>query len=252
MTCFDDLSTDLLLNIFNYLTYTEIFQTFFGLKKCFNDAIRDYPIRIDLSKIMNCLNVQQFPLKCRSIVLTGLNLPSFQMKYSYLNLTSLRVVTFKKMDLITLHSFIEKLPMKQLESITVEYFTWHYYPIDAYKQIWSIIMNSINGNCLRYLHLPYHIRYWNIEKNSYYFSNLKYAILDYISVSQMLTFMSYSPNLHRFNAFIDGPNKDIFRYIIILSKLNHLTLNLQDEWTFEEIQQLLTICPYLKHLILKL
>ncbi|CAF4901640.1 unnamed protein product, partial [Rotaria sp. Silwood2] len=169
MTCFDDLSTDLLLNIFNYLTYTEIFQTFFGLKKCFNDAIRDYPIRIDLSKIMNCLNVQQFPLKCRSIVLTGLNLPSFQMKYSYLNLTSLRVVTFKKMDLITLHSFIEKLPMKQLESITVEYFTWHYYPIDAYKQIWSIIMNSINGNCLRYLHLPYHIRYWNIEKNSYYF-----------------------------------------------------------------------------------
>ncbi|CAF1322060.1 unnamed protein product [Rotaria sordida] len=252
MTRFDDLSIDLLIKIFNYLTFTEFFHAFFGLQKRLNDVIQDYPKCINLSKIMNCINIQQFSFKCRSLILSGSNLHSFQMKYSHLNLTSLRVVIFKKMDLVTLYSFIEKLPMQQLESITVEYFTWHYYPKDAYKQIWSIIMNSINGNCLRYLHLPYHIRYWNTKEFSYDFSTLKYVILEYISVSQMLTFMSYCPNLRRFKAFIDAPHRDLFRYTISLPKLDHLILNLQDEWTLEEIQQLLTICPYLKYLILKL
>ncbi|CAF3722554.1 unnamed protein product [Rotaria sp. Silwood1] len=252
MTCFDDMSADLLIKIFNYLTFTQIFHAFFGLQKRLNNVIQGYPTCMDLSKIMNNPNIQRFSFKCRSLTLSGLNLHSFPMKYSHWNFTALRVVAFKKMDLFTLQSFVEKLPMQQLESITVEYFTWHYYPIDAYKQVWSVIMNSINGNCLRYLHLPYHIRYWNTKEVSYDFSALKYAILEYITVSQMLTFMSYCPNLRQFKAFLHAPHKDLFRYTIILSKLSHLILNLQDEWTVEEIQQLLNICPYLKYLILKL
>ncbi|CAF3077535.1 unnamed protein product [Rotaria sp. Silwood2] len=64
--------------------------------------------------------------------------------------------------------------------------------------------------------------------------------------------MSYSPNLRRFKAFLDALHKNLLRHKIILSKLNHLTLNLQDEWILEELEQLLTIYPYLKYLILKL
>ncbi|CAF4853614.1 unnamed protein product [Rotaria sp. Silwood1] len=252
MTCFDDLSINLLIKIFDYLTFTEIFHAFFGLQKRLNDVIQDYSTCIDLSKIKNYHFVQKYSFQCRSLILSGLYIHSFSMIFSHLNVASLRGVTFKKMNLLILRLFFEKLPIHQLESITIEHFTWQYYPADLYKEVWSLIFNSINGNRLRYLHLPYHIRYWKGEKCSYDFSALKYAILQYLSVSEMLTFMTYCPNLRRFKACLDAPHEDLFRHTIILLKLNHLTLNLQDKWTFEEIQQLLTICPYLKHLILKL
>jgi hypothetical protein len=45
----------------------------------------------------------------------------------------------------------------------------------------------------------------------------------------MLTFIKHAPNLRRFRACLIAPHKDLFRYITILSKLNHLTLNLRDE-----------------------
>jgi hypothetical protein len=251
MTCFDDLSIDVLLKIFNYLSFTELFEAFFGLQKRLDDAIRDYPSCIDLSKIRNHPNLQQSPFQCRSLILAGVDLQYFQMNYSHLNLAPLRSLTLRKMHLLTLYSFIEKLPMEQLESISIRRFTWYYYPIDLYKEVWSIIMEALDGNHLRYLHLPYHIRYWDIKKHSFEFTALRTASLEYISTSQMLLFMKLCPNLRRFKACLMAPHKDLFRYAIILSKLNHLTLNLHDEWSLEEIQQLLTICPYLKYLILK-
>jgi hypothetical protein len=252
MMFFDDLSSDVLLEIINYLSFTELIHTFFGLQKRLDDVIRNYSSCINISKIINQNDLEHLSFKCRSLILSGLDLDLFQIKYYHLNLISLRSVTFMKMNLLTLHSFIEKLPMQQLESITIGRFTWQYYPIDFYKQIWSIIMNSINGNCLRYLHLPYHIRHWNTKNLSYEFSVLRRASLEYTSVTQMLAFMSHTPNLRRFKACLASPHRDLFRYTITLSKLNHLTLNLHDEWSLEEIQQLFTICPYLKHLILKL
>ncbi|CAF3581445.1 unnamed protein product [Adineta steineri] len=231
MTCFDDLTIDVLPKIFDYLTFIELYQTFFGLQKRLDNIIRD---------------------NSTCIILSGIDLQSFQIKYSQLNLDKLRSITLRKMNLLTLHSFIEKLPMKQFESITIGRFSWHYYPKDLYEQVWSIFMNSICPDRLRYLNLPYHIRYWNIQKLSFDFLNLEYAKLEYISVNQMLLFMNHTPNLRRFQACLDAPHKNLFCYTIILLQLKYLTLNLHDEWSFEQVQQLLNICPHLKHLILKL
>jgi hypothetical protein len=252
MTCFDDLSIELLLEICNYLTFTEILHAFFGLQERFDNAIRDYPACVHLSKVINQFDLQSLSFQCRSLVLSGVDIQSFQMKCFHLNFSSLRGVKFIKMNLLTLHSFIKILPIHQLESIIIGRFTYQYYPIDLYKQIWSIIMNAVNGNCLRYLHLPYHVRYWNIEKLPDDFIALRRATLEYVPVSQMLAFINHTPNLRRFKTCLASPHKDLFRYVISLSKLNHLTLNLHDQWSLEEIQQLFTICPYLKHLILKL
>jgi hypothetical protein len=113
-------------------------------------------------------------------------------------------------------------------------------------------MNAVNGNCLRYLHLPYHIRYWNIEKFPDNFTALRRATLEYISVSQMLTFIMQTPNLQRLKTCLASSHKDLFQYTISLSKLSHLILSLHDQWSLEDIQQLFTICPYLKYLILRL
>jgi hypothetical protein len=113
-------------------------------------------------------------------------------------------------------------------------------------------MNAVNGNRLRYLHLPYHVRYWSIEKLSDDFTALRRATLEYISVSQMLKFISHAPNLRRFKTCLASPHKDLFRYVISLPTLNRLILNLHDQWSLEEIQQLFTIFPYLKYLILRL
>lgn len=252
MACFEDLNIDLLTRIFNYLTFTEIFLAFFGLKKRLNDIIREHPMSIDLSKIKNYHYVEHFSYRCQSLMLSGVDLHSFEMIYSCLNFTTLRNIIFNKMNAATLFSYIEHLPIQQLESITIEHFTWHYYPIDFYKQVWSRIMTLIDGTCILSLNLPYHIRYWTIEKPSYDFSALKYVRLEYLSVSQLLKFITYSPNLCRLKVCLDGPHKDLFRYVIILTKLRHLTLNLHDEWSVEEIQQLLNISPYLKYLSLKL
>lgn len=248
MTCFEDLSTDLLLEIFNYLSFTDLIQAFSNLQKHFDDAIRDYPACVNLLKISN----QKSSFQYRSLKLSGLDVDIFQMKYSQLNLTSLRSITLIKMNLHTLNSLIEKLPIQQLQSITIGRLTWHYYPIDFYKQVWDIIMNTIDGSRLRYLYLPYHIRHCNIQNLSNDFTALRYATLEYISATQMLRLMSHAPNLRRFKACVAAPHKDLFRYNVVLSKLFHLTLILQDEWSFEEIQQLFILCPYLKYLILKL
>jgi hypothetical protein len=156
------------------------------------------------------------------------------------------------MNLSTLHSFIEILPIHQLESIIIERFTWQYHPIDLYRQVWSIIFNAVNRNRLHYLRLPYHVRYWNIENFPDDFTTLRRASLEYISTSQMLTFISHTPNLRRFKTCLASPHKDHFQYAVSLSKLNHLTLSLHDQWSLKEIQQLFTIFPYLKYLILRL
>jgi len=252
MTCFDDLSIDLLIKLFDYFSFIELFQAFFGLQKRLDNVIRNYSIGINLSQVLNYNIIQYFSFQCQSLTLSGIDLQSFQTKSSYLNFEALRIVSFKKMNLVTLYSFIEKLPMKQLESITIGRLTWHYYPIDFYKEIWSAIMDSIRDNRLRSLYLPYHIHHWDITKLSFNFSSLKHATLEYISVSQMLTFMEHTPNLRRFKACLTTSHDKNFSYRIILLHLNHLTLNLHDKWSFKQIHQLLTVCPHLKHLMLKL
>lgn len=248
MTCFEDLTIDLLLEIFNYLSSTDICHAFLGLNKLFDNAIQNYPACINLSKILK----QPSSIHCRSLVISGLDIDIFHMKYSHFNLTSLRSLTLIKMNLHTLHLLMEKLPIQQFESITIGRLTWRYYPKDYYAEVWRIIMNIVNGNSLRYLYLPFHIRYWYTGNLSKDFPALKYATLEYISVSQMLAFLNHTPNIRRFKACLSTPHKDLFRYNILLTKLSQLVLNLQDEWSFEEVQQLLIVCPYLKKLILNL
>lgn len=252
MICFNDLTIDLFREICQYLTFSELFFTLFGLLKHLNDAIRAFPACIHVSKAIDGLNLQRLTFQCRSLILSGVDFPSWQTISSRLNLSSLQAVQFIKMNLLTFHSFIEILPIEQLQSIHIGRFTWQYYPKDFYRHVWSTLMNSIDGNRLRYLSLPYHIRYWNIEELTKDFPALRQASLEYISIEQMLAFFNRTPNLRRFKACIDSPHRDLFRHRRILSKLTHLTLILQDEWSWKEIQQLFSLFPYLKHLNLKL
>ena len=253
MGCFNDLTIDVFLKICQYLTFTEFFRAFFGLQKRLDDAIRTSSLCINLSKAIDWLNLPSLPpVQCRSLILSGLDLHSFQTMYSRLNFSSLQSLQLIKMNLLTLYSFIVKLPIHQLESIHIGRFTWQYYPKDLYRQIWTSLINALDGNRLRYLHLPYHVRYWNVEELTHAFPALRRASLEYISVQQMLAFFARTPNLRRFKACIDSPHSDLFRHDVILSKLTHLTLILQEEWSWREIQRLLNICPHLKSLTLKL
>ena len=252
MIGFNNLTIDLFREICQYLTFSEVFFTLFGLLKHLDEAIRASPACIHLSKTIDRLNLQRLPFQCRSLILSGVDLHSWQTISSRLNLSSLQAVKFIKMNLLTFHSFLGKLPIEQLQSIHIGRFTWQYYPKDLYKQVWSILMNSIDGNRLHYLSLPYHIRYWNIEEFTNDFPALRQASLEYISIGQMLAFFNRTPNLRRFKACIDSPHQDLFRHRMILSKLTHLTLILQDEWSWREIEQLFSLFPHLNYLNLKL
>ncbi|CAF1583428.1 unnamed protein product [Adineta ricciae] len=249
MTCFDDLSIVLLCKIFDYLPFIELFQAFYGLQKRLDGAIQHYSACIRLS----VLNIPEtIRLQCKSLILSTADVQSFQIRCSNLNFEKLRAVKFEKINLHTLYSFIDKLPMKQLESIVVGRFTWYYYPRDFYNQVWTTMMDSISDVHLRYLHLPYHIRYWDAKKLSFDLLALECATLEYISTAQMISFVTRTPNLRQFKACITAPHRDLSRLNISLLKLQHLTLNLQDNWSLEQIQQLLATCPYLKYLNLKL
>ena len=218
MTSFDDLSIDLLQEIFHYLIFTDLFHAFFGLQRRLDNTIRDYPVCVNISRVISDPHLQELSFRSRSLILSGSDLHPFQIMHSHLKFKSLQGVVFIKMNLLTLHSFVGRLPMCQLESMIVGRFTWQYYPADLYKQVWPIIMNAVDGSRLRYLHLPYHARYWNIETLDGDFTALRRATLEYISVSQMLIFMSHTPNLRRFKACLASPHRDLFRYAISLSK----------------------------------
>lgn len=252
MTCFNDLTIDLFREICQYLTFSEIVLTLFGILKLLDEAIRAFPVCIYVSKAIDGLNLHRFSFQCRALILSGRDLHSWPMISSHLNFSSLRAVQLIKMNLLTLHSFLGKLPLDQLESIHIGRFTWQYYPKDFYNQVWSILMHSINGTRLRYLSLPYHVRYWNIEECTNEFPALRQAYLEYISLKQMFAFFKRATNLRRFQACLDSPNEDLFRHRMILSKLTHLTLILQDEWSWRELEQLCRLFPHLKYLNLKL
>jgi hypothetical protein len=78
--------------------------------------------------------------------------------------------------------------------------------------------------------------------------------LEYISTDRMLTFMRHTPNLRRLKTHLYGVDwgENLYRYDTVLHKLNHLSLNVQYCYSFEQLNHLFQMCPHLTHLILEL
>jgi hypothetical protein len=253
VTCFDDLSIDLVLEIFDYLAFTELFQAFYGLQQRIDNAIRSYPACMDLSKAINCNAFHHDSFMCRSLKVSSDDLEQFRMINSRMNFAILRAVTFEAITLNTLLYFVELLPMHQLESIKITKINSSNDSANMYQQIWSIIV-ATSRNHLRYLHVPHQISRWDPTQLSFDLPILKYVTLEYISTDRILTFMRHTPNLRRLKTHLYGLDwtENLYTYDNVLHKLNHLTLNVQYLVSFEQLNHLFSMCPHLTHLILEL
>lgn len=253
VTCFDDLSIDLVLEIFDYLAFTDLFQAFFGVQQRIDNAIRNYPACIDLSKTINSNAFHDGSFVCRSLKVSSDDLQQVDVIGSHVNLTTLQAVTFEGITLNTLLDFFNLLPMHQLESIKITELNPSNDPVDMYQQVWSIIV--ANGrNRLRYLHVPHQISRCITTQLLLDLTVLKNVTLEYISTDRMLIFTHHTPNLRRLKTHLYGLDwtGNLYTNYSILYKLNHLTLNLQYLNSFEQLNHLFSICPHLTHLILEL
>ena len=253
VTCFDELSIDLVLEIFDHLTFTELFQAFFGLQQRIDNAIRSYPACMDLSKAINCNVFHHGSFICRSLKVSNDDLQQFDMINVRLNLVTLRAVTFESISLNTLVYFLKLLPMHQCESIKITKINASNDPADMYQHVWSIIV-AAGRNCLRYLYVPHQISRWDTRQLSFDLLVLKCVTLEYISTDRMLTFTRHTPNLRRLKTHLYGLDWTENLYINhdVLHKLNHLTLSLQYLNSFEQLSHLFSMYPHLTHLILEL
>ena len=180
VTSFDELSIDLVLEIFHHLTFTELFQAFFGLQQRIDNAICSYPAYMDLCNAIDCNVFHHGSFICRSLKISNDDLQQFDMITSRLNWTPLRAVTFESISLNTLMYFLKLLPMHQCESIKITKINASEDPAHMYQYVWSIIV-AAGHNCLRYLYVPHQISRWDTRQLSFDLLALKSVTLECIS-----------------------------------------------------------------------
>ena len=72
VTRFEDLNNDLLLEIFDYLTFNEILTSFYRLKRCLDRCIRLYPaLEMDLDRSL-LRRIAGDSFQCRSLTVSSL------------------------------------------------------------------------------------------------------------------------------------------------------------------------------------
>jgi hypothetical protein len=250
MPCFDCLNTELLLEIFDYLSFTDLFLAFFNLQQRINNAIRAYPACIDLSKTTDRNTLIHGPFLCRALIVLDDDSQENQIDCLHFNFEAIRGITFKSVNFTRLQLFFEQLPMQQLESITIEILDRQDGSRDMDQQIWSAI--AIAGrNQLRYLHVSLRILRWKVEQLLFDLPSLQYVILKNISAAEMLAFVRHTPNLYSFIGRVTGWRNDSYASDFSLSRLTRLDLHIEGCSSFEELRQILSVCPCLTHFILR-
>ncbi len=111
---------------------------------------------------------------------------------------------------------------------------------------------SAGLDSIRYLHVPKEILFLNPKKLSFDLPTVEHVIFEYIAINQMLAFVHHMPNLRRLKTHLHREWKAIDTLDFTIRKLNHLNVTIKDDWSFEELEQLFTICPHLTHFILQL
>ncbi len=250
MTNFGCLNTDLLFEIFDYLSFADLFRAFFNLQQRINNAIRAYPACIDLSNMNDRKALIHGPFLCRALMGLDDDSQSNQIDFLHFNFSAIRAIEFKYVNFTTFKSLSERLPMQQLESIIIESIGRQNGPKDIDQQIWSTV--AIAGrNQLRYLRTSLPIIRWNTEQLLFDLPSLKCVIFKDISAEEMLAFVRHTPNICSLTGRITGWSNDSYASDFICPRLTHLNLRIEGCSSFEKLHRLFSVCPYLTYFILR-
>jgi len=250
MTNFGCLNTELLFEIFDYLSFTDLFRAFFNLQQRINNAIRAYPACIDLSKTTDQNELIHGPFLCRALIVSDDDSQSNQIDFLHFNFSAIRAIEFKYVNFTTFQSLSKQLPMQQLESIIIESIERRDGPKDIDQQIWSTVALA-GRNQLRYLRTSLRIIRWNTEQLLFDLPSLKCAILKDISAKEMLAFVRHTPNICSLTGRITAWSNDSDASDFICPRLIHLNLHIEGCSSFEKLHRLFSVCPSLTHFILR-
>jgi hypothetical protein len=244
MTSFDCLNTDLLFEIFDYLSFTDLVLAFFNLQKRINDAIRAYPACIDLSTTTDRGALIDGPFLCRALTVMDNDSQDTQIDYLQINFGAIRAINFKSINSVKLQLLSKQLPIEKLESITIESLNREGNSKDIEQQIWSII--TIAGqNQLRHLYVSDRDIRCNAKQLLVHMPSLRYVTFNDMFAKEILTFLHYTPNLCSVTGRITIWNLNNYVSDFSLLRLTYLNLYISNCNSFEKLHQLLSICPYL-------
>jgi len=245
------LNTELLYEIFDYLSFTDLFCAFFNLQQRINNAIRSYPASINLSYINERSQIIfHGRFTCRSLIVTNIILDDIPIIFSQLNFSAIRMIKFQYINFNLIQSILEQLPAQQLESIMIKNFE-HYDEINNIdRQFWSTI--AIAGqHQLQYLHISHRINQWYTDLLVFDMPRLQCIYLKYISVKELLEILRHTPNLYSFIGYITSWNMNDCIFDFNLRKLCHFELEIKNYNSFENLHQFLSIGFYATHFILR-
>lgn len=247
MTNFDCLNTELLLEIFDYLSFSDIFLAFFNLQQRINNAIQTYPLCIDLSKTSVRKAIKYGPFMCRTLIVSCNDSEDNDTDYLYLDFNAIRTIELRYVNISIVKEYLEQMPMEQIESIIIENLDLSDNSENTNQHVWSKI--AIAGqNQLHYLRVSLRIIEQGAEQLLFDLPSLREAHLKDISAKEMLLFMSHTPNLRSFIGNINiwnNNSNDLSNFH--LHKLNYLNLYIKRCNSFDSLKQILSRCSYVTH-----
>jgi len=250
MMNFACLIAELLFEIFDYLSFTDLFRAFFNLQGRINNAIRTYPACIDLSKTADRKALIHGPFLCRALIVMDDHSESNQIDFLHFNFSAIRAIEFKYVNFTTFQSLFKRLPMQQLESIIIEGINRRDSPRDIDQQIWSTVALA-GRNQLRYLRTSLRIIRWNTEQLLFDLPSLKCVIFKDISAKEMFAFVRHTPNICSLTGRITAWSNDSDASDLICLRLIHLNLHIEGCSSFEKLHRLFSVCPSLTHFMLR-
>lgn len=178
MTRFEDLSNDLLIEVFDYLDFDHIITRFYGLQRRINDCIHCYPAsKVILTRaLINRLIKGSF--RCQSLIVSGLRIPDMRklLQDVQIHVTEQLEISDVSMKLCSL--LFRNSPVQHFKSLTVR---------DLIEEEWltrnlpSFAMKEDMAAAPRY---------------TFHFPSLQWASLKGVKARDLLIILQHSPNLN--------------------------------------------------------
>ena len=245
-TLFDDLNNDLLLEIFDYLSFDDIHLSFDNINSRFDRLIENYPYCFDLR------SHQPIPNYIRSLKITATYQLSILSSLQCSQLSSLRALTLGNLRLDEVLHVLNSVPSKQLEYIYLGVCAFDA-RLNATKMISTnqAQILALSQYRLRRCYLKERFRCTTDDLPETLFS-LEYlqlvACRDFFILSQLL---SRTPNLK----YIQVSTTEITQTPLVsnVCHINYLALRPHKMCSVKELTNFLRrCCPYIKKLIVEI
>ncbi|CAF1471323.1 unnamed protein product [Rotaria sp. Silwood1] len=249
VTHFEDLSNEIIYEIFEYLDYLHVYQSFFDLnirfRKIFTNS--NFPIKINISSISKSIFQRYYthiiiPYQHRIISLSIVNFLSFDLDISphriLSTFTRLKTLILVKINSEYLENILEDIAsLPNLSSLTI-------IPIDYVKNANDLLLQIFRLSVLKYCKISFKNEHTNFDllpfaTNEYSSPTEQFVIKHQIDVNNLDRLLSYVPQLRRLSLDrLGGYYKNRLNHPIALNYLTHLFLKLI-HFTFNDFELLI-------------